>query len=48
MLNQKFLYKELLGEGSFGVVYLVEFDNQETYALKEVKVNAFVIDQALK
>lgn len=39
--------EEILGEGSFGTVYLVTIKGKK-YALKRVQVNPFRIDEALK
>lgn len=38
---------EVIGEGSFGVVYLVQDEKDRKYALKKVQVNPFLVDESL-
>lgn len=42
-------YKKIqhLGEGSYGTVYLVQDSKGRKYALKKIKMNAFIIDEAM-
>jgi len=39
---------EIIGEGSFGSVYLVKDTKDRSFALKRIHVNPFEVDQALK
>lgn len=44
------LYKsiDIIGEGSFGSVYLVKDSKDRSFALKRIHVDPFEVDQALK
>jgi NIMA (never in mitosis gene a)-related kinase len=39
---------DIIGEGSFGSVYLVKDLKGKSFALKRIHVNPFEVDQALK
>jgi serine/threonine protein kinase len=39
---------DIIGEGSFGSVYLVKDTKDRSYALKKIHVDPFEVDQALK
>lgn len=45
---EKYETIEILGEGSFGTVYLITDSKGKKYALKKVQVNPFKVDEALK
>jgi len=39
---------DIIGEGSFGSVYLVKDNKDRLYALKKIHVDPFEVEQALK
>jgi serine/threonine protein kinase len=39
---------DIIGEGSFGSVYLIKDSKDRSYALKKIHVDPFEVDQALK
>ena len=43
----KYRIAEVLGEGSFGTVFLIEDQKGKKYALKKVQVDPFKVDEAL-
>lgn len=47
-LESKYKIVKQIGEGSFGKVYLAKDHKDRLYALKNIHVDPFQIDQALK
>ena len=45
---QSYKTVDIIGEGSFGSVYLVKDNKDRSYALKKIHVDPFEVDQALK
>lgn len=45
---QQYKSVDIIGEGSFGSVYLIRDSKDRAYALKKIHVDPFEVDQALK
>lgn len=45
---QKYKSEEIIGEGSFGSVYLIRDNKDRPFALKKIHVDPFEVEQALK
>lgn len=45
---EKYETVEILGEGSFGTVFLIRDHKGKQYALKKVQVDPFQVEEALK
>ena len=45
---EKYNIVEILGEGSFGTVFLIKDQKGKSYALKKIQVDPFQIEEALK
>lgn len=43
----KYAFKRVLGEGSYGTVYLIEDNKKNLYALKRINVDPFKTEEAL-
>lgn len=45
---EKYQIVEILGEGSFGTVFLIKDQKGKQYALKKIQVDPFQVEEAMK